>query len=496
MTAHGMLIAPWYAMRQTTRWIVLAISVLLAAGASAFALFGLHGAERVYWAPVTGMLVATGVFMLTLFGLSPCLLLAIDGRKMRLPCVEREASGAVLLYGVLLVIVPSVVIGSLGGYTWNVMAALAAAVTAGLAMALLPRVFSFFIWLLPAVFNMLQPVFHLPRPAEPGFPLLGGTIALVFALIALGCWRRVAHSDQPYGGMGAPMMMQFGAASRGGWGSWGGAGMDASTLIRRNPAWLQPRVELRQSGPAHPVTSLRIGLGGVFAPLTTGGRAMQLSIVLGASLIFVLQLGVQAVQRHPGHFSESFVHTGLVGMLMWGVGFGGSMIALLPIAQLVQRWMKQNAELPLLALMPGLGDAAHVKRRLLCASLLPPLAALGALMVLALVLATLLHASAIGTCALMLTLCGAMAFVSAFVVSVLGGRPLGRWPSIGLCLFGYVLFSVSIMVPLLSSGDQVHGYVTWFVGAWGVLLALLAWLALRGWRGLARRPHPFLANSV
>jgi predicted MFS family arabinose efflux permease len=89
-----------------------------------------------------------------------------------------------------------------------------------------------------------------------------------------------------------------------------------------------------------------------------------------------------------------------------------------------------------------------------------------------------------------------MAFVSAFVVSVLGGRPLGRWPSVGLCLFGYVLFSVSIMVPLLSSGDQVHSYVAWFLGAWGVLLALLAWLALRGWRGLAQRPHPFLANSV
>jgi hypothetical protein len=207
-------------------------------------------------------------------------------------------------------------------------------------------------------------------------------------------------------------------------------------------------------------------------------------------------LGVQAAQRHPGHFSESFVHSGLVGMLMWGVGFGGSMLALLPIAQLVQRWMKQNAELPLLALMPGLGDAQHVKRRLLCASLLPPLAAQGALLLLALVLATLLHASMIGTCALMLTLCGAMAFVSAFVVSVIGGKPLGRWSSIGLCMFGYVLFSVSIMVPLLSSADQVHGYVVWFLGAWGVLLAILAWLALRGWRGLAQRPHPFLANSL
>lgn len=497
MNIQGMLIAPWYAMRQTTRWIVLAISVLLVAGASSFAMFGLHGAERAYGAPVTGMLVATGVFMLTLFALSPCLLLVIDGRRMRLPGLERDATGAVLLYGALLVIVPGAIIGSLGGYTWNVMAALATAVAAGLAMALLPRVLSFFIWLSPAVFNMLQPVLHLPRPAEPGFPLLGGALALFFALIALGCWRRVARADQPYdGSMGAPMMLQFRATSRGGWGSWGGDGIDASTLIRRNPAWLQPRVELRRSGPAHPITSLRIGLGGVFAPLTRGGRAMQLSIVLGASLFFVLQLGVQAAQRQPGHFTHSFIHSGLVGMLMWGVGFGGSMLALLPIAQLVQRWMKQNAELPLLALMPGLGDAQHVKRRLLCASLLPPLAAQGALMVLALVLATLLHASAISTFALMLTLCGAMAFVSAFVVSVLGGRPLGRWPSIGLCLFGYVLFSVSIMVPLLSSSDQVHGYVAWFLGAWGLLLAMLAWLALRGWRGLAQRPHPFLANSL
>lgn len=496
MTIQGMLIAPWYAMRLTTRWIVLAISVLLATGASAFAIFGLRGAEHLYWAPVTGMLVATGVFILTLFALSPCLLLAIDGRKMRLPRLEREASCAVLLYGVLLVIVPGALIGSLGGYTLNVMAALATAVTAGLAMALLPRVFSFFIWLLPAAFNMLQPVFHLPRPAEPGFPLLAGSIALVFALIALVCWRRVARAEQPFGGMGAPMMMQFGAATRGDWGSWGGAGMDPSTLIRRNPAWLQPRVELRQSGPAHPVTSLRIGLGGAFAPLTRGGRAMQLSIVLGTSLFFVLQLGVQAAQHHAEHFNESLVHTGLVGMLLWGIGFGGSMLALLPIAQLAQRWTKQNAELPLLALMPGLGDAQDVKRRLLCASLLPPLAALAALIVLAWILATLLHASTAGTYALVLTLCGAMAFVSAFVLSVIGGRPLGRWPSVGLCLLGYVLFSVGVFVPMMSSGDQIHSYLVWFLGAWAVLLALLAWLSLRGWRGLAQRPHPFLANSL
>lgn len=496
MNAQGMLIAPWYAVRLTTRWLMLTLSVLLVVLITAFALFGMRGAEHVYWAPVTGMLAAVAVFVLTLFGLSPCLLLAIGGRQMRLPHVERDASGAVLLYSVLLVLVPGVLIGSLGGYLLNVMTMLACGATAALAMALLPRIFSFFIWLLPAAFNMMRPALHLPGPVDAKFPLVGGAFALLFALLALGCWLRLLRSAEvSRASMGAPMLMQFSSSARGGFGSWGDAGMDTSTLIRRNPSWLQPRVSLHQSGPAHPVTSLRIGLGGVFAPLTTGGRSLQLGVLLAASLFFVLQVAMQATQQRAHHTSESFMHAAMVGMMMWGVGFGGSMLALLPIAQLAQRWMKQNAELPLLALMPGLGDAKLIKRHLLCASLLPPLVSLAGLTAFALVMAMMLHASTMGTCALLLTLCGAMAFVCAFVISVIGGRPLGRWPSVGLCVFGFVLFATSIIFPMVNS-DPGRGYVIWFLAAWSVLLVLLAWLALRGWRGMAQRPHLFLANSL
>lgn len=496
MNVQGMLIAPWYATRRTTRWLMVSLSVLLVVSITVFAAYGMRGAEHAYWAPVTGMLAAVGVFVLALFGLSPCLLLAIAGRQMRLPHVERDASTAVLFYGALLVLVPGVLIGGLGGYLGNVMAMLACGVTAALAMALLPRIFSFFVWLLPAAFNMLRPSLHLPGPVEAMFPLVGGAFALFFALLALVCWIRLLRSGQLAGGsMGAPMLMQFSAGSRGGWGSWGDAGADASTLIRRNPSWLQPRVSLSQSGPAHPVASLRIGLGGVFAPLTVGGRAVQFGVLLAASLFFVLQVAMQATQTHAHHTSDNFVHAGMVGMMMWGVGFGGSMLALLPIAQLAQRWMKQNAELPLLALMPGLGDAHQVKRRLLCASLLPPLVSLAALTVFALVMSMLLHFSAIGTLALVLTLCGAMAFVCAFAISVIGGRPLGRWPSVGLCLFGYGLFAVSIIFPMVGGSTGQH-YIAWFLAAWSVLLALLAWLALRGWRGITARPHLFLANSL
>ncbi len=496
MNLHAALVAPWYAVRRGTRWIALVLSLLTACGVFSLVHFGMRGAAHAFWAPVAGALASACVFMLTLLVLSPCLLLAIDGRQMRLPRLERDASRAVLLYGLLLVLAPGLLIGSLGGYLWNVLAMLAAAVTAGLAIALLPRIFGFFIWLMPAMFNILQPALQLPRPTQPGFAPFCASLAFCFAALAWMCWRRVLHSEQPYEGtFGSPLMMQLRSMHRG-WGSWSNSSMDASTLVRRNPAWLQARVTLSHSGPSHPVTSLRIGLGGLFAPLTVGSRAAQLALVLGTSLLFVLQLGAQAARRHPGHFSESFVHSGLTGMLLWGVGFGGTMLAILPISQLTQRWMKQNAELPLLALMPGLGDAERVKRRLLSASLLPPLAAQGALMLLTTMMAILLHSSLLSTFALLLTLAGSMIFLTAFIMSVLGGKPLGRWPSVGLCLFGYLLFSVSIVLPVMGSGDHIFRYVIAFLVAWAVLLAILAWLALRGWRGLVRRPHPFIANAL
>ncbi|AIF46334.1 hypothetical protein [Dyella japonica] len=495
MNLHGIWIAPWHAMRRPTRWMILVFSALLAAGTVAVATLTMRGPGHAYWAPVTAMLLSFGVFMLVAFGLSPCLLLAIDGRQMRLPRLEREASAAVLLYGTLLVLVPGLLIGGTGGYMLNVMAALAAAVASGLAMALLPRTVSFFVWMLPAAFNILQPVLHLPRPVDSAFAPFCGVLTLVFGVTSLVCWRRIMRSAQPYDC--TPVLMQLRTGWRGGWGSWGGAGLDPSTQVRRNPAWLRPRLALRQSGPAYPVLSLRIGLGGLFAPLTVAGRLLQLSVVLGSALIVVLQLGSQAAQRNPGHFSENFVHSSLTGLLMWGAGFGGSMMAIMPIAQLMQRWAKQNAELPLLALLPGLGDATRVKRRLLCASLLPPIAAMTGFLILGLMAAVLLHAGALSVCAMLLTLGGGAAFLSAFIVSVIGGRPLGRWPSAGLCVFGYVLFSTSIFIPMLDTEGMVtHQYLVWFAGAWAVLFAVLGWLAWRGWRGLAHRPHPFIANPA
>lgn len=497
MNLQGMLIAPWYATRRVTRWIMLLLCLFMLAGGIALVKFGMRGEAHVFWAPVVGMFAAAGVFALTLAVLSPCLLLAIDARQMRLPRLERDAVGAVLLYSALLIVGPGLLIGLPGGYLLNVMGALAAACSAAIAITLLPRMLSFFVWMLPAAFNILQPTFDLPRPVDPGFPLFCAALTLCFGALSLVFWRRIIRSPNPYtANLGGPMLIQFHSVNRGGWGSWGGTGMDPSTMIRRNPAWLQPSVAVNHSGPAHPVTSLRIGLGGLFAPLTARGRLQQMSLVVGVSLIFIAQMGMQNARRHPGNFSESFIHSGLLGMMMWGVGFGGTMMAIVPVAQLVQRWVKQNAELPLFALLPGLGDARQVKRRLLCAALLPPAMAMGGLMLLTLVAAVLLHASTFAIIGLLFALGGSIAFLSAFVVSVIGGKPLGRWSSIGLCLLGYGLFCFSILVPLIDAADLAQRYVYVFAGAWALLLALLGWLARRGWRGLESRPHPFLANRA
>lgn len=496
MNIQGVLSTPWYAMRRSSRWILMVLVVLMVAGCTWVAIATAHNADHAPWALATSMVVSMGMFLVAFVGLAPSLLLAIDARLLRLPALERQATVSVVLYVVMLVLGPGLLIGILGGHVGQVLGALSMGVTMGLAAALLPRVLSFFIWMMPAAFNVLQPTLHLPGLLDPAFVPFSAAASACFAVVSIICWTRAVRSANPYGGsLGAPLITQFRAAMRTGWTGLGGTGMDVASHIRRNPAWLQPRVELRHSGPAHPVNSLRVGLGGLFAPLTKGGRAKQLGIVGAASAFFVLQMVVQAAQRNHQDFATSLLHAGLVSMMMWGVGFGGSMLAVMPVAQLSQRWARQNAELPLLALLPGLGDATRAKRQLLLASLLPPIAGQLALMVLTLVLAALLHASALSTAAVVLTLAGAIAFLCAFILSIIGGRPLGRWAAVGLCIFGYALFSVSILVPMLGASTVVHEYVAWFVAGWGALLVTLSWLALRGWRGLAHRPHAFLANN-
>src|SRR6185312_13379806 len=150
--------------------------------------------------------------------------------------------------------------------------------------------------------------------------------------------------------------------------------------FRLPSSWLQPVADLRDCGPGHPVRSLRIALGGLLMPLTMTAHLRQFAFVIVPSLLFVVLMTLQGVHRHGVAALLTAWHDGGLIMLIWFGAFGSMMLAFFCIGQVWQLWQKPNAELPLLALLPGLDGSAQVKRDLLHAILLQPMRVLALLL--------------------------------------------------------------------------------------------------------------------
>src|SRR6185312_1795453 len=353
--------------------------------------------------------------------------------------------------------------------------------------------------------NALPSSIALPGPVDPDFFHFAMLAAGALLLMIVLCWHRLLHVANPYeSGWTQPMVMQFRFASRrAGWNPWTGFGggihgVDSTQQIRHRPNWLQLEADLRDCGPGHSVGSLRIALGGLFMPLTMMARLRQLAFVVVPSLLFVLLITLRDVHRHDAAALLTVWHDGGLIMLIWFGAFGSMMLAFFCIGQVWQLWQKPNAELPLLALLPGLDGSAQVKRDLLHAILLQPMRVLALLLLVLLMLTASLHLSARASLFVLLGQLGSIGFVVAFTLTIIGGRPLGPWATGALAIFGCILINVSLFVPTLSDPGQMKlGGGTLpdlFVVGWVVLAVALPWLGRRGWRGLMQRPHPFLPN--
>ena len=156
------------------------------------------------------------------------------------------------------------------------------------------------------------------------------------------------------------------------------------------------------------------------------------------------------------------------------------------------RWSKTNAELPLLALLPGLGHGRDVRRALLRAAVLAP--ARGQLVGLTLfvIVAALLHQGwQVDAAMLGMTLI-ALGMLAASALAVLGGSPICGWPK-GLLLLLLALITLTVLS--FTTGPQWQPLRLAHLGiGWAALALWLIWLGRRGWRGLQQRPHPFLPN--
>lgn len=497
MRLSDVLLAPGRSTHRGTRWFSLGFFLVFMLGAIAA---GWFGRSHLWWPLSTGIYCIGAAFVWA-FWLPTTLLLAIDARKLRLPGMQRAAHASVLLYGLLTVVVPTLVLGALGANAALVAVLAALAVTGGLGFVLLPRWCAMLMGFAPALNIGLHHLFRFPSLLDPRW-LLWGSLAVIVLLVAdVLRWRQLLRSDTDNElGFGSAMVMQFRRQSA--MGSWNGLQqLDSGQMIRQRPDWMQPRADLRRTGPQFTVRTLRVALGGWYLPKTMAGHLRAVAPVLLPILLAIPVMALMFANNHrPGITSATLIGVG--AGLLWGVLFGGLILTAMTTLLVRQRWQRNNAELPLLALLPGLGDAQHVRRSLLRAALTLPIVTqlllMAAVLAAALIGAALAHMNGLGLILVALPQLAAVGAMVAQVLCTLGGRKLPTWAEWLVYTPLLVLFFASTFIPLTLLGRhpwQGAALVQpWLAAAWVAMAMVLAWLGHRGWRGLLARSHPFLAN--
>lgn len=488
MTLRTLTVTPWRAMRGSGRW-TLAFAVL-ACTTTAILLRFLGPAPDAWQAAIAVYGFGAGFMALMLSALLP---FALDARRLRLPGIERAAVASLLAWAIIVVLLPLLLLAPAAGQAAT-MVALTAVIFAGvLTFALLPRYAAIPLCLGPMFGPRLWQAAALPTPGEAGFMTVATGFLTVLVLLDVLCWRRMLVRGSDTTGLGRPVAVMMHRQARGGF----GRALDGD-FIRQRPGWLQVEADLRGVGPAAPARALRIALGAGYLPQTWASRGRQALMAVLVWVVFVLP--VLYLDSHALKFALKFMSHPGVGL--WAVGWVVLMVlmlvgGLLPLT-LSQRWVRVNAELPLLALLPGLGDPPLVRRHLLHATLGQPLVILLPVLLAVLLLGWMGDVGTTGMLLLVLPVLACMVAALDIALCTCGGRLLPGWASLAWLGLAGVLVLASWLLPLLDAALHADilgsATVTAFAAAWLLAGAFLVWLGRRGWRGLARRPHPFLAN--
>ncbi|GAB3782563.1 hypothetical protein [Dyella agri] len=497
MRLSDVLLVPWRATRRPLRWLSLIIVIACCLGAAAIGHFA-HDPDG--WLAST-MVLCLGAAYAWAFWLSTTLLLAIDARKLRLPGVEGTVHASMLVYGVLTVAVPTLLIGAFGADASRVALLTAWAVAGGLAFVLLPRWCAMLVGFLPALGTSVRHFFQLPPFSDPRWLTWGVLALVVLAVVDVLRWRQLLRNDTDNElGFGSAMVLQF--RRQGATGNWSGLQqMDSGQMIRQRPDWMQPRADLRRTGPQSPVRALRVALGGWYMPKTVTGHLRAAAPALLPMLVMIPVMSLMFAGNHRADASNSTLIGFGVGLL-WGVLFGCLLLTAMVTVLIRQRWQRNNAELPLLALLPGLGDARHMRHNLLRATLTIPLVTQlllsAAMLAAALVAARFVHLGSVTLLLIALPQLAAAGTMVTQVLCTLGGRKLPTWGEWLIYVPFFVLFFLSIFLPVTTMGNHPWQGASLaqplLLAAWVVMAMVLTWLGRRGWRGLLARPHPFMPN--
>jgi hypothetical protein len=485
MNAQSLLRFPWHWTYPSLRWGAVIAFVLWSTGAIAVGVFT-DGPKALVDAMA---LYGAGLVYLWAFYFPLGLLVAIDARELRLPRIQRRIHASLVLYGLLGVALPLLA----PGVDWSMAAVLALFTVCGLVLALIPRYLAMIFALVPALANALWSRLDLPGIGDQRFAPWAASTAAVLLLICVWRWWQLlrAGTEQPQG-WASPMVLQF---RKGRWGHWGGF----ADGQQQRPDWLRARVNLAGVGPARPRKAMQVMLGGWYLPQTISSHGKQLALFLGILVLPATSLLLISRMESPANtdFSATLTGSGFGALSSLSV-MAAPMICIFTLLWLSKRWQRANAELPLMALLPGLGDTAGVKRQLVRTVLGMPLA-LHVLLV-ALLCAVMLfwHGHTYMLSFVLWAQLGGALVTVAVLLNLLGGRALSPW-GIGLILVvASLLTLLSLLLPAFALGKhpiaQVLPLLPLLPLGWLLLAGAMVWLCRRGWRGLAQRPHPFLAD--
>jgi hypothetical protein len=489
MNTRALLLTPFRCGKRSLRWSALVIMVVCIGGA---VLFGL-ASTKPDWPVKSAYLLGINLVYLWAFLFPGSFLLALDARTLRLPGVGRTVVFSLLLYAFLCVVPATLALGAFGGDMVTIATLLTLCIVISLAFALLPRYIAMWFGFLPALHMGLRDHLSLPGPDSTQFVDWALPAVFLVCLVVVLRWRTLLHSERScQQGMRSALVMKYRFSSDGKT-AWN---MDCSTnrrVLLTRPDWLQGRADLSRVGPRHPLRSLRVALGGLYVPRTWAGHLRTHSPTLLSMLLIVPVMLLIFPDVHDASDLWQGIFIGFIG---WIGVFGSFMLFNIGTTLLRRQRSRTNTEMPLLALMPGLGSTDSTKRALLRAGLGLPLSGMTLLLLLVLTAAWLLHLRGLALAAVSMSQIGSAMAVVAMALDVLGGRPLSRWLTWTVSYVLLALMALSVILPLTFLGRHPMSHaqvlIEVMLSAWVVFALVMALVGRRGWKAYTDRPHAFL----
>ena len=501
------LLAPWVATHASMRWFMRIVALACASISLVTMLYEPRSPSS--FAPVIALVPAVGLAWV--FFLPNLLVLDRVAGLLRLPGLKRDVASSLVLYAGLTILVPALLLGLVDGNAVPAALLLMLSALVALLYATLPFALSLVMCFVPMLTSRVAPHWHLASPGAPGFVPWAAPVAGLLLILAVYRWWRLSHGNVPIRGLMRPVIFGLNQNLKqsfmGRDAPAGHAAMDPITLLRQRSAWLDPIIDLRRTGPSFPLGSYRVALGGMWLPQYAWSRIRQLLagivFLLPGILVFLFVFvvpargdkGVTPMRGIIGMDHLFFVQLALTLVCV--------LLAISMASALRHQWQKPNRELPLLALLPGLGGPpAAARRALLRAVFGQPLIRLFVLWCPMLLLGTLARLPPVAFACIALVAPSVALMAAADFMLTLGHGPrreirIMQWL---IYPFACVLFSLAASLPAQVHDAQGLVHLQW-VAAWSLGLGEVLFLAavLRsarvGWRLFARRVHPFLPND-